>query len=158
MEETMFPHTVTIYNVATEIDKATLKDVTVNHITVLKGVLLDETKAANVRASGLESADSADLYIPFNVNAVDGVTGEKKQYLSPAEFWKLSDKTGYWTLAISSKKQDVDGSTFFVKGNVVEPDMTVQDINLKYDNVFNITKVDEKDFGGGMAHWEVGGN
>ena len=37
----MFPHTVTLYNVSLETDPATLDERTINHITVLEGVLLD---------------------------------------------------------------------------------------------------------------------
>ena len=48
------------------------------------------------------------------------------------------------------------GNTFFVKGEVVNPDLTFQEINRRYDNVHLITKVDTKDFGG-LQHFEVGG-
>lgn len=60
----MFPHTVTIYNVSQETDPATFKDVEKTYITVLRGVLLEASKAANVRQSGLEGADAVNLYIP----------------------------------------------------------------------------------------------
>lgn len=145
----MFPHVVTIYNTVQEIDRETLKDITVNHITVLHGVCLQASKAANVRATGLEGADSADLYIPFNVKAVDGETGEPKSYIGPIEFWRLEDKSGYWTLSNG-------GNTFFIKGEVVEPDRDRQFIELAYDDVYSVTKVDEMDYGG-LKHWEVGG-
>ena len=39
----------------------------------------------------------------------------------------------------------------------IHPEWTVQTIEADYDGVYDITKVDEKDFGGEMAHWEVGG-
>ena len=60
----MFPHTVTLYNVSVEIDPATMKETTVNHITVLEGVLLDAVKGKNVNESGLVDADAVTLYIP----------------------------------------------------------------------------------------------
>lgn len=148
----MFPHTVTVYNTYTESDKTTIKDTTVNHITVLKGVLLDASKAVNVRESGLEGADAVNLYIPYFVTAVDGETGEEQQYIGPMEFWALEDKTGYWTLSVKGN----GGKTIFVKGEVVEPDMDENKLNLSYDGVYNITKVDEKDFGR-LKHWQVGG-
>ena len=50
----MFPHVVTIYSVYTETDLSTFEDVTVNHITVLNGVLFDASKGRNVTRSGLE--------------------------------------------------------------------------------------------------------
>lgn len=148
----MFPHTVTIYNVTSEIDKTTLTEKLVNHMTILRGVLLDASKAANVTRSGLEGADAVNLYIPFSVNAVDGVTGREKQYISPMEFWRMDDKSGHWTLSVTGH----GGKTIFVKGEVVEPDLTEEKISLAYDGVYNVTKVDEKDFGG-LPHFEVGG-
>lgn len=147
----MFPHTVTIYN--TEIDIGPdMKDTTTNHITVLRGVLLDATKAANVSATGLTGADDVTLYIPKDVVAEDGFTGAQKHYLGPTEFWKAEDKSGKWTLSVDGN----GGDTFFVKGEVVE-DRSFEAISLGHDDVYNITKVDDKDFGGDMSHWQVGG-
>ena len=90
----MFPHTVTLYNVSVEIDPATLKETTVNHITVLEGVLLDAVKGKNVNESGLVDADAVTLYIPTNASATDGVTGEKKRYVGPVEFWNGESRDG----------------------------------------------------------------
>lgn len=148
----MFPHTVTVYNVTSEIDPATLTEKLTNYITILHGVFLDASKAANVRSSGLEGADAVNLYIPFSVVSVDGVTGQKKQYIGPMEFWRMEDKSGHWTLSVTGH----GGKTIFVKGEVVEPDLTEEKISLAYDGVYNVTKVDEKDFGG-LQHFEVGG-
>lgn len=151
---TMFPHTVTLYNTRQEPDKTTLKDVTVNYITVLKGVLCDDSKASNVRTSGLEGADAVNLIVPFDVEATDGITGETKQYIGPVEFWRKADKSKYWTLTTG---QD----SWFVKGEALPdpswPAETVYErINGMYDDVYNVTKVDEKDFGG-LQHIEIGG-
>ena len=52
----MFPHVVTVYNTYVETDHSTFEETTVNHITVLRGVLLDASKGSNVTKSGLESA------------------------------------------------------------------------------------------------------
>lgn len=154
----MFPHTITVYNVSIETDKTTFEDKLTNHITVLHGVFLDASKAVNVRESGLEGADAVNLYIPFSVDAVDGITGVKKQYVPPLEFWRLENKSDKWTLSVgSTKNPNVDGNTFFVKGKVVEPERDVQFIEMMYDHVYDITKIDEKDYGGDMAHFEVGG-
>ena len=83
----MFPHTVTVYNTAVEYDDNLNEKVT-KHITVLHGVFLEASKAANIRATGLVSADAVNLYIPHRVDAVDGVTGKKRAYIPPLEFWK----------------------------------------------------------------------
>lgn len=149
----MFPHTVTIYNTSMEINPETIKEELHNYITVLHGVLLDASKSANVRTSGLEGADAVNLYIPFDVEAVDGVTGKKKRYIGPMDFWRMEEKTDYWTLSVDGH----GGKTIFLKGEVVEPDMDEQKLSLAYDDVYNVTKIDAKDFGGSMAHFEVGG-
>lgn len=146
----MFPHTVTLYNVVTEEDPATFEETTINHITILKGVLLDAVKGQNVTKSGLEGADSVTLYIPTGVSATDGVTGAEKTYIGPVEYWNAEDKTNLWTLSAGQ-------NTFFVKGYAVHPDWSAQKMDAAYDDVYNVTKVDFKDFGGDMRHWEVGG-
>lgn len=140
------PHTVTLYH-STE-DSLTL-DTTVN-ITILHGVLLDATKAANVRESGLVNADSVALYIPFSVKATDGLTLMEKRFVGPKEYRDSMDKTGLWTLDTEN--------CFFVKGEVVEQGREFQYINHNYDDVYRVTSVDTKDFGTpDMRHWEVGG-
>lgn len=161
----MFPHTVTLYNVSTETDPKTYKDETAIFITVLRGVLLDASKAVNVNKSGLTGADAVNLYIPFGVEAVDGYTGAAKVYVGPREFWQAGDKAKIWTLNLEGEG-DADSKThertFFVKGEAVPPPELPPEqvegyIGLKYDEVYNVTKVDMKDFGG-LQHWEVGGN
>lgn len=148
----LFPHVVTLYNADTEERPETgFEPTLVNHITILRGVLLDAVKAKNVNESGLVGADSVTLYIPKDVEAVDGVTGAPKEYIGPVEFWRLDDKTNYWTLSIGQ-------NTFFVKGEAIHTDWASQKIDATYDDVYDVTKVDFKDFGGDMSHWEVGGN
>ena len=149
------PHTVTIYNVTQETDPETFKDVQKSYITVIRSVMLQSSKAVNVRTSGLESADAVNLYIPFSAPAVDGVTGAEKRYVGAREFWQADDKSGLWTLSTDGNGR----ATFFVKGEVVEPDMTEQAIEMAYDDVYKVTKVDMKDFGSAdMRHFEVGGS
>lgn len=146
----MFPHTVTVYNVSIEEDQETFTEERVNNITILQGVLLDAVKGSNVVSSGLEGADSVTLYIPKSVTAIDGATKAEKTYLNPLDYWRSGEKSSYWTLSPTE-------STFFVKGEVVEPELTAQKIEAAYDHVYNVTKVDFKDFGDEMSHWEVGG-
>ena len=137
------PHTVTIYNVVREIDPATLDEKETVYITVLRGVMLQASKGANVRTSGLEGADAADLFIPFDVEAVDGKTGAPKQYAGPQAFNAAADKSGLWTLSYKGEGE-------FVSDNL--------GIVLAHDDCYNVTKVDAKDFGSpDMQHFEVGG-
>ena len=145
------PHTVTIYNVVQEIDQTTLNETEKVYTTILRGVLLQASKGVNVRESGLEGSDAVNLYIPFDVEAVDGVTGKPKTYIGPQSFFKATDKSGLWTLSVNGN----GGLTFFVKGEFVTDK---EDVAMAQDGCYNVTKVDEKDFGSvDMRHWEVGG-
>lgn len=159
---TMFPHTITLYNVTIETDKATLESEVINHITILKGVFVNASKAANVRESGIAGADAVDVYIPFDVEAVDAATGKAKGYMPPIEFWRSEDKSDHWTLAISAKGAGVDGYTFFVKGVALPPEGTKPEkvrsvVEAMYDDAYNITKIDVMDYGG-LKHFEIGGD
>lgn len=145
----MFPHIVTIYNVFTTTDEETLEDRQVNHITILSGVFCDAKKAENIQGVGLTNADSVNLIIPLDVEAVDGVTGEGQTHLPPLEYEASEEKDRYWTI------QPGD-SCFFVKGKVIQPDMSFQEINASFDDVHKVTSVNTMDFGS-LRHWEVGG-
>lgn len=147
----MFPHTVTIYNVVQETDPATLDEAEKVYTTILRGVMLQASKGANVRESGLEGADAATLYIPFTVEAVDGKMGAAKAYAKPQEFAKAADRSGLWTLSYNGN----GGETVFVKGEFISDDMTVV---LSHDDCYNVTKVDAMDYGSAdMQHFSVGG-
>lgn len=145
------PHTITIYNAVQETDPATFEETTKLYVTILRGVMLQASKAVNVRESGLEGADAVNLYIPFSVKAVDGTTGKTKTYAGPQEFYNAEDKTGLWTLSVKGN----GGTTFFIKGEYVTDNEAVA---LAHDDCYNLTKVDMKDFGSAdMQHWECGG-
>ena len=145
------PHTVTLYNAIT--DTETL-ELTYN-ITLLSGVFLDIGKGSNIQKTGLADADSAKLYIPFDVDATDAITGEPKVYIEPKLFRKLPDKTGFWTLETGGTSSGVD--CFFAKGEVVS-DKGIRDLKKQYDYVFDVSTVDLRDFGSQrMQHWQVGG-
>ena len=145
------PHTVTIYNIVRETDPATLDEVEHVYITILRGVMLQASKGANVRESGLEGADAANLYIPFTVEAVDGKTGAAKAYAKPQEFVKAADRNGLWTLSYNGN----GGETLFIKGEFISDNMTVVQY---HDDCYKVTKVDAMDYGSAdMRHWEVGG-
>ena len=147
----MFPHSVTVYNIIQEEDPSTLKEVTHVYITILRGVMLQASKGVNVRESGLEGADAVNLYIPFAVEAVDGITGKPKTYIGPQSFFKATDKSNLWTLSYKGN----GGMTCFVKGEFVSDDMTVV---LSHDDCYNVTKVDAMDYGSlDMQHFLVGG-
>lgn len=145
------PHTVTLYNVFHTVDESTFEETTETYITILEGVFLDQSKGVNVRESGLEGADAATLYVPFSVRATDGMTGDAKRFVEPVEFVNAVDKSGLWTL-------DTGRNTYFIKGIVVAPKQSELLTQLSHDGVYNVTKVDAKDYGSpSMQHWEVGG-
>lgn len=145
------PHTVTVYNSVKETDPSTFREETHLYVTILRGVMLQASKGVNVRESGLEGADAVNLYIPFCVEAVDGTTGKPKTYTGPQAFYNAADKSGLWTLSVNGN----GGLTFFVKGEFVTDK---EDVAMAQDGCYNVTKVDEKDFGSvDMQHWEVGG-
>lgn len=146
------PHTVTVYNVQNEESPETgFSKTETLYITILRGVFLDAAKGVNVRESGLVSADAVNLYIPFDVEAVDGITGEIKTYLRPQEFVAASNRSDKWTLSFDGK----GGATYFVLGEFVTDSSTKL---LMHDDCYTVTKVDAKDFGSpDMRHWEVGG-
>lgn len=145
------PHTVTVYNAHENMD--TLKPE--YNITVLEGVFLDISKGANVVKSGLENADAAKLFIPFGIEAVNGVTGQSQTYIDPKAYERLEDKSAYWTIRAGGTTSVND--CFFVKNRVVS-DMDFQDLNSYYDHVFRVSSVDLRDFGSeSMRHWEVSG-
>ena len=147
----MFPHSVTVYNIIQDEDPSTLKEVTHIYITILRGVMLQASKGANVRESGLEGADAANLYIPFAVEAVDGKTGAAKTYAKPQEFVKAADRSGLWTLSYNGN----GGETVFVNGEFISDNMTVVQY---HDDCYKVTKVDAMDYGSAdMRHFEVGG-
>lgn len=141
MQTDMFPHTVTIYhNPNGEVDS----------ITILRGTLLDESPTAEVSTRGYSGVDKAVLYVPFQVKALDGLTHALKRYAAPVEFEQAEGKNSLWTF--------FPGTSFFVKGEVVEPDMDRQQIEEKHPSVYEVVSVATRDFGSpDMRHWEVGG-
>lgn len=136
----MFPDTITVYSL-TE-DAVTFEKV--YNITVLKGVLVDESQGANVLKSGLSTADAVSVFIPFWVDS------GTKTFLPEKEYERSNEKMKHWTLRA--------GKDFFVRNEVIEPGKTRQQLEEMYDGVYSITTVDTKNFGSDdMQHWEVGG-
>lgn len=145
------PHVVTVYNVTEDPDTLEIN----YNITVLDGVFLDRSHARNIEKTGLRDADSAALFIPFSVSAVDGETGKKKKYIGPKAYRELADKTGYWTLEAGGTNSGVD--CFFIKGKVITK-AGYRYIREHNDDVYDVTTVDTRDFGSkDMQHWQVGG-
>ena len=144
------PHSVTVYNVSEDPDTLDL----IYNVTFLRGVFLDRREAASIEKSGLRDADSATLFIPFSVEAVDAVTGSPKQYIGPKAYRQLEDTSGYWTLEGGGMNSGED--SFFIKGEVLNYNGYAKMREL-YDDVYDITTIDTRDFGSpDMQHWQVG--
>lgn len=145
------PHTVTVYNAQENVDTLKIE----HNITILKGVFLDISKAANVAKSGLVNADAATLFIPMSIKAINGKTGAEQTYLPPKEYMSLGDPSAHWTIRASGVLSNKD--CFFVKGEVVD-ERDFEEINASYDDVYRVSSVDPRDFGSEhMRHWEVSG-
>ena len=124
----MFPDTVTVYN--KYVDGGTEKW----KRTVLRGVYWNEIEGAILRKTGAASRCSVVVIIP-----------RRAGYQKP-KAWE-QDRAG-WTLK--------PGDTV-VRGAVATEIQRSIGKELDLDDVRTITAVDGKDFGGGMAHWEVSG-
>lgn len=136
----MFPHTITIYN-QTE-DEVTFE--TIVNITVIRGVLVDESQGANIQKSGLTTADAVNVVIPFEADAGD------KTFLPEREYELSLKQAKHWTMR--------PGKDFFIRGEVVVLGKSYERLSQQYDGVYHITAVDTKDFGpAGMRHWQIGG-
>lgn len=106
--------------------------------TVIKGVFFDEKEGSNRLQSGLESADSVLMLIPFD-SLIDD------EFISPKEF---KGEAGTFTLRAEDK---------IVKGEIdYEIVGSTREFEEKY-KTFTLTSVDTKDFGSQhMRHYEVG--
>ena len=91
----MFPHVVTVYNTYVETDHSTFEETTVNHITVLRGVLLDASKGSNVTKSGLESADAV------NLASKEGMSGQSS---SGKQMIKATYGRSLWPVIVFSSR------------------------------------------------------
>ena len=106
---------------------------------LIDNVFWDDSKGIN-RNLGYENADDVNVFIPKSQNDMSG-------YVEPKKYKGLSNT---WTL---------ENGDFIVKGNTDESEvLSLKELVQKYDNVFTISLVDDKDFGSGsMHHFEIRG-
>lgn len=106
---------------------------------LIDNVFWDDSKGIN-RNLGYENADDVNVFIPKNQNDMTG-------YIEPKKYKSLSNT---WTL---------ENGDFIVKGNTSESEvLSIRELVQKYDNVFTISLVDDKDFGSeNMHHFEIRG-
>jgi hypothetical protein len=106
---------------------------------LIGNVFWDDSKGIN-RNLGYENADDVNVFIPKSQNDMSG-------YVEPKKYKGLSYT---WTL---------ENGDFIVKGNTSESEvLSIKELVQKYDNVFTISLVDDKDFGSeNMHHFEIRG-
>lgn len=106
---------------------------------LIDNVFWDDSKGIN-RNLGYEKADDVNVFIPKSQNDMSG-------YVEPKKYEGLNNT---WTL---------ENGDFIVKGNTDESEvLSLKELVQKYDNVFTISLVDDKDFGSGsMYHFEIRG-
>lgn len=106
---------------------------------LIDNVFWDDSKGININA-GYEKADDVNVFIPKNQNNMNG-------YVEPKKYKGLN---GTWTL---------ENGDFIVKGNTSENEvLSLKELVQRYDNVFTISLVDDKDFGSkNMQHFEIRG-
>ena len=105
----------------------------------IENVFWDDSKGVNLN-KGYENADDVNVYIPKEQNDMSGYT-EPKFYIGLNDTWTLRN------------------SDFIVKGQTFENQVSsIKELKEKYNDVFTITLVDDKDFGSkNMHHFEIRG-
>lgn len=105
---------------------------------VIDHVFWDDSKAVNLNR-GYDNADDVNVFIPKEQNDISS-------YVEPKQYKGLNK----WTLQVGD---------FIVKGDVREKEVSgIKELTSKYDDVFTISLVDDKDFGSSsMHHFEIRG-
>lgn len=105
---------------------------------IIEHVFWDDSKAVNLNR-GYDNADDVNVFIPKQQN-------DMSSYVEPKEYKSLNK----WTL---------QAGDIIVKGDVREKEVSgIKELTTKYDNVFTISLVDDKDFGSSsMHHFEIRG-
>lgn len=105
----------------------------------IENVFWDDSKGVNLN-KGYENADDVNVYIPKDKNDMSGYT-ESKFYIGLNDTWTLRN------------------GDFIVKGQTFENQVSsIKELKEKYNDVFTITLVDDKDFGSkNMHHFEIRG-
>ena len=125
-----FPHTLTVFNQVGDEDEPTYIKSTIQYVLFVK----DENTARN--KLGIANADTITVYVPANVNEVNG-----KWYLESADYTKLSDtdKEGKYTF----RKGD-----FISLGDTSLDELSINEYKNLNENIYEITGLSDYRFGG----------
>lgn len=128
-------HNCTVFNIVYNKEKRADEYV----ITHLYGVHWENVKAVNAVKSGLTSADSVNIYVPFSVKS-------EKSYVLPKAFAESPE--GHFTFVPGDK---------IVKG-IVDYSGNIAKIVNSFDDAVTITSVDTFDYGSNkMRHYKISG-
>lgn len=122
--------------------------------TVLENVFWDDSKQSNVLKSGLTSAESVNVCVPFDVKT------NGKTYVSPKTYMNSEDKENIFTFVANSQDLIVKGTIDYEVDNTSNQTISESLSYMKnnFDYVMTVSVVDMKDFGSKhMQHWELGG-
>ena len=144
-----FPHTVTLYDPEVERCPDATERIT-NRITILRGVFMEMKDAVNAKVGGSQEADGAAVIVPMDVAAEDGLTGREQKYCSPSKYDRRSEKV------LSEFYTFKPGTSFFVWGEVVEPEMSFNDIRREYGGTYMMKSAAPRFFGE-LRHWQIEG-
>lgn len=124
---------MSVYNKYTDESKNTVYK---KHL--IENVFWDDAKSVNL-TQGYDKADDVNIYIPKDKN-------DMKNYVKPKQY---TGSKSEWTL---------NEGDFIVRGNInINEVSKIKDLS-KFDDVFTITLVDDKDFGSSnMQHFEIKG-
>lgn len=128
------------------------------NITYLYGVLIEYQQAAALDRSGLQASDTVTMYVSkVSTQARDPENMGAVKFLEPAEYNKLVDKTGFWTMTPAGKNSGED--CYFVHGIIpVVDSMDYETLKKNGVRVFRVQSVNYCDYGTPMMrHWQVGG-
>lgn len=105
----------------------------------IESVFWDDSKGINLNL-GYENVDDVNIFIPK-------IQNDMSEYIEPKFYIGLNDT---WTL---------NNGDFIVKGQTFENQVSsIKELKEKYNDVFTITLVDDKDFGSkNMHHFEIRG-
>lgn len=105
----------------------------------IENVFWDDSKGVNLNL-GYENADDVNIFIPKDKN-------DMSDYIEPKFYIGLNNT---WTL---------NNGDLIVKGQTFENQVSsIKELKEKYNDVFTITLVDDKDFGSkNMHHFEIRG-
>ena len=128
--------TITLFNA--KVDPATGYDVYTP--TIIRGVSWYRHAAVSVNSNGLQTASTCTIRIPMDADTAG------KVYLSPAEYARLEDPAGYYTLTAGD---------IVVKGVMDTPGLRPADIRNASSDMCTVKEVVDNRRAPNAPHWRL---